>query len=113
MMEADHQGSAGGQKPNREVMQAVIEALAAGDRDSVLQTLRDSRPADSKIAAWAKGANLDARHEAILNVLLGLEQVDTPADSTEEPVQKGAPWATRERLEIEQEVNDLREVNDT
>jgi hypothetical protein len=113
MMERDGQGSTRGQSQDKEVMQAVIEALAAGDRESVLQILRDSRPADSKIAALAKRANLDPGQEAILNVLLGLEQVDTPADSTGEPAGIAASQMTRDLRDIEREINDLREVNDT
>jgi hypothetical protein len=94
-------------------MQAVIEALATGDRESVLQVLRDSRPANSKIAALVKQANLDPAQEAILNVLIGMEQSGTSADSEEESAAKVAVPITRELRELEQEIHDLREVNDT
>src|SRR5688500_9436515 len=93
-------------------MQAVVEALATGDRDSILQLLRENRPADSKIAALAKRANLDPGQEAILNVLLGMEQEEAQADSDDEPVKTGVRM-TSERRELEQEIHDLREVNDT
>ena len=111
--ERDERGSTNGQKPNPPVMQAVLEALATGDRESLLEVLRESRPADSKLAAAVGRANLDPAQEAMLNVLLGLEQVGTAADPSDKPAEKAAVPMTGELRELEEELHDLREVNDT
>ena len=102
--ERDERGSTNGQKHNPQVMQAVIEALATGDRESVLKVLRASRPADSKVAALVSRANLDSTQEALLNVFLGLEQGGTAADPDDEPTEKAAVPITGELPELEREL---------
>jgi hypothetical protein len=111
--ERDELGSTNGQKPEPAVMQAVLEALATGNRESILEVLRERRPVGSKLAAAVERANLEPAQEAMLNVLLGLEQVGMTADPADQPAPKTAEPVTGELRALERELYDLREVNDT
>src|SRR5438552_7332087 len=112
MIDASERSSPTERPANADVMKAVLEALASGDRESVLNVLRENRPADSTLAALANGANLDRSQEAILNVLLGLQQSSDSTVPENAASRKPGP-SPREWRELECEVVDLREVNDT
>ena len=93
------------------VLATVLEALSRSDRQSVLEILRNNRPKDSPLSGLAQNLQLKPEQEALFNVLLGLEQERGVVDVDVEEVEEKSMGARNAGLQ--QELADLREVNDT
>jgi hypothetical protein len=111
MIDEAASGANGAGKTNP-VLATVLEALSQSDRQSVLEILRNNRPKDSPLSGLAQNLQLKPEQEALFNVLLGLEQerggvVDVEAEEAEERSLGGR------NAGLQQELADLREVNDT